>query len=312
MRPSAHRAVTVPPLSADKETPPADSQEVARDLRSVDLLPTGVLRRLAESSAPIPGSAHDATGAAPDQRTAQARLAQERVQGWLDSDADRYRVASGAVDPLWRDLERTTKDLFQPPEELVRSGQTKMTVKERLLNHVTTLAKQILTSPQQVEHGTLPRGEFAERGPAGGPEDNYRLGMAAQQQYAVMEAWKKPGSWRRTEIELVMTASGEVESVQIVSSCGAKKLDRIAAEAIEKAARRRYGPYTGKRAITRWAVESAYAANPPHQIGFSFDETGNFRKNARGIHKYLGNPMYLAGGHIETRITLLSLHEPRG
>ena len=63
--------------------------------------------------------------------------------------------------------------------------------------------------------------------------------------------------------------------------------------------------------MTRWAVESAYVANPPNQLGFSFDETGLTRKNARGIRKYLSDPLYLVGGHIETRVTLLSLHEPR-
>ena len=308
--PSRSVAAAAPP-SAAKEAPPAVTNEVARDLRGINLLP-GVLPGQAEGPAAGSGSERDAAEAAAGQRAAQARLAQERVQGWLDTDAARYRATSGAVDPLWRDLERSTKELFQPPEELIRSGQTTMTVKERLLNQVTTVAKQILTSPQRVEHGTLPRGEFAERGPAGGPEDSYRLGMAAQQQKAVLDAWKKPASWRRTEVELVMTATGEVESVQVVSSCGSAKLDRVAAEAIEKAARSQKGPYTGKRAVTRWAVESAYAANPPNQIGFSFDETGQFRKNARGIRKYAGDPLYLVGGHIETRVTLLSLHEPRG
>ncbi|HRI48788.1 MAG TPA: hypothetical protein PLW65_01290 [Pseudomonadota bacterium] len=63
--------------------------------------------------------------------------------------------------------------------------------------------------------------------------------------------------------------------------------------------------------MTRWAVESAYVANPPNQLGFSFDETGLTRNNARGIRKYLSEPLYLVGGHIETRVTLLSLHEPR-
>lgn len=266
-----------------------------------------MLRGLVEGPGTGPGPGGDRETAGKKE----ARLVQERVQGWLDADAARYRATAGAVDPLWRDVERSTHELFQPPEELVRSGQTKMTLGQRLGNQLATVAKQILTSPQRVDHGPLPRGEFAERGPAGEPEDSYRLGMAAQQQKAVLDAWKKPASWRRTEVELVMTTSGEVESVTVVASCGAAKLDRLAAAAVEQAARTRSGPYTGKRAVTRWAVESAYVANPPNQIGFSFDETGLVRKNARGIRKYLSDPLYLVGGHIETRVTLLSLHEPR-
>ena len=187
-------------------------------------------------------------------------------------------------------------DLFKPPEALVRSGRSSMTLGERLGNQVSSLAKQLLRSPGQVASGPLPRGEFAERGPSGVPENSYRNGLAAQQSAAVINAWSKPASWLRTEVELITTAAGEVESVRVISTCGIKKLDVLAVETVEKAARKRPGAYSGKRTLTSWAFESAYAANSPFIPvqdltggagvgiggGFSFDETGLGRKNARG------------------------------
>src|SRR5262249_33982678 len=101
--------------------------------------------------------------------------------------------------------------------------------------------------------------------------------------------------------------SGEVESARVVSSCGSPKLDLLAKEAVEKAARGRTRPYSGKRTLTRWAVESAYAANPPNRMGFTFDETGLVRSKAQGIRKYVSVPEYLVGGHIQTRISLLAI-----
>jgi len=322
-----HRLASAPP---DKPAPPDNPapleeppQPAPRDLRKVDLLPGGVLRRLSEEGADAGPNTAQQSDKDIGQRAATARLVQERVQGFIQSGMARERVRSGFIDPAWRELEAGVHDLFKPPEALVRSGRSSMTLGERLGNQVSSLAKQILRSPGQVASGPLPRGEFAERGPSGVPENSYRNGLAAQQSAAVINDWGKPASWLRTEVELITTTAGEVESVRVLSTCGVKKLDVLAVEAVEKAARNRPGAYKGKRTLTNWAFESAYAANSPfipvQDItggagvgiggGFSFDETGLGRKNARGVGKYLSDPQYLAGGNIHTKVLLLSLQE---
>lgn len=313
-----------PDPQVQPEAPPPSSQ--VRDLRTVDLLPRGVLRKLSEEGSPAePPGASRRPGEA--RRPADdARLAQDRVQGFLDTELARNRVKSGLVDPIWRDLEAGIREQFKPSESLVRSGQTSMSLGQRLGNQVASIAKQILGSPGRVEQGTLPRGEFAERGPMGLPENGFRTGLAAQQSKAVVDAWKKPASWRRTEVELVISSTGEIESLRVSDSCGVKKLDAQAVEAVARAAGKLGAAYRGKRTITTWAVESAYAANVPVgasvdeigtgaviggiQAGFRFDETGLGRKNARGLGKYLSDPEYLVGGQIHTRVSLLSLREP--
>ena len=100
-----------------------------------------------------------------------------------------------------------------------------MTGGERFLNQVSSLGKQIWRSPAQLEPSTPGRGEFAERGPLGVPETPYRNGLAAQQSAAAVNAWRKPASWLRTEVELVSSAAGEIESIRVISTCGVKKLD---------------------------------------------------------------------------------------
>lgn len=314
------RPTLVPWAHSDNEAPPeAPRQLVPPDLGKVDLLPRGVLRRLSEED---PGAGPD--GAQRPERdvsrqAATARLAQQRVQGFIESDLAKEQARSGFIDPVWRDLEASVHDLFKPPEALVRSGSSSMTVGERLGNQISSLTKQVLGSPGRVEPGTLPRGEFAERGPMGLPENMYRNGLAAQQSKAAVDAWKKPATWRRTEVELVTTAAGEVESVRVISTCGVKKLDELAVQTIKKAAR----GVGGKHTVTTWAFESGYAANSPVISaesatgaptvmiggGFNFDETGLGRKNAHGSSKYLSDPQYLIGGNGHTRVLLLSLRE---
>lgn len=305
--PSVH-----PNGKAPTETPP---QPEPRDLRKVDLLPGGVLRRLSEEgSSARPPTAQSREGDVSPQDV-NARLAQERVQGFLESGRARDRVRSGLINPVWRDLETSILDLFKPPEALVRSGRSSMTIGERLGNQVSSIVEQILRSPGQVEKGTLARGEFAERGPMGELENSYRNGLASQQSKAVMDAWKKPASWRHTEVELVITTAGEVESVRVISKCGVKKLDTLAVETIERAAHKLLGSYRGQRTVTTWAFDSAYAANVPFgslgllQGGFRFDETGLGNKNARGSGNYISDPEYLVGGNIHTKVSLLSLRE---
>lgn len=116
------------------------------------------------------------------------------------------------------------------------------------------------------------------------------------------------GSLLRSQPSRIAGAQRPVESVRVLSSCNVRKLDELAVQAVENAARRLAGTYPGKRTVTTWAVQSAYAANIP--IGASIDETGLGRKNARGIGKYLSSPEYVVGGEIQTKVTLLSLREP--
>jgi hypothetical protein len=322
---TAEKPAAAPHTEAAPEAAPEAPPAPARDLREVDLFPATVLRPLgAEGAAagrgddPLPSR----EAGSPDP---SARLAAERVQGMLAAELARNRVQSGLIDPIWRDLEARTLDLFSPPEALVRSGQTAMTLRERLTNQTATIAKQILGSPFRVAPSTVPRGQDANRGPMGLPGSSNGSGMAAQQSHAVHEAWKQPASWRRTEVELLVTAAGEIERVRVISSCGVKKLDALAIEALEQATRQRLRNYTGKRTLTTWAIESAYAADIPVNAGadeiqpglvtggigagFSFDETGQARKNARGIRKYIGDMDYLGGGKVKTKVSLLSLRE---
>lgn len=319
-RPTPDSGAPPGPQARSEATPPN-----ARDLGKVDLLPQEILRRHSESgTAAAPSQPGQGEGALSPQ-AATARLARERIQGFLDTELARNRVQSGLIDPIWRDLEASILEQFKPAESLVRSGQSSMTLGQRVGNQISSVAKQILGSPGRVEKATLPRGEFAERGPLGLPENAYRNGLAAQQSKAVVDAWKQPASWRRTEVELIIGADGELESIRVVNSCGAKKLDAVAVAAIEQSARKQLASYRGKRTLTTWAVESAYAANVPFaastdetgtgvgiigvQGGFKFDETGLGRKNARGAGKYLSDPEYLVGGNIRTRVSLLTLRE---
>lgn len=318
------RRPTLPPPVQPEPPEPAAAvgQPETRDLRSVDLLPSGVLRRLSEESAGA-GSQDARRASDPSSQGATARLGQQRVQGFVESELAQHRVRSGAIDPVWRDLETRVLDLFKPPEALVRSGRSTMTGGERFLNQVSSLGKQIWRSPGQLEPRAPTRGEFAERGPLGVPETPYRNGLAAQQSAAAIDAWRKPASWLRTEVELVSSAAGEIESVRVISSCGVKKLDALAVETIKNAARQRPGAYAGKRTVTTWALESSYAANSPFIPsqdatgnptvmlggGFDFDETGLARKNTRSTNRYISDPQYIVGGNVHTKVSLLSLRE---
>lgn len=317
------RPTLPPPVQPGLPEPEAAVvQPETRDLRSVNLLPSGVLRRLSEESAGA-GSRDAQRASDPSAQGAIARLGQQRVQGFVESELAQHRVRSGAIDPVWRDLETSVLDLFKPPEALVRSGRSTMTGGERFLNQVSSLGKQIWRSPAQLEPSTPGRGEFAERGPLGVPETPYRNGLAAQQSAAAVNAWRKPASWLRTEVELVSSAAGEIESIRVISTCGVKKLDALAVETIKQAARQRPGAYAGKRTVTTWAFESAYAANSPFIPsqdatgnptvmlggGFDFDETGLSRKNTRSANRYISDPQYIVGGNVHTKVSLLSLRE---
>lgn len=319
------RRPTLPPPVPPKppESEAAVGQPEPRDLRSVNLLPSGVLRRLSEESSSAGSRDAQRPASDPSSQGATARLGQQRVQGFIESELAQHRVRSGAIDPMWRDLETSVLDLFKPPEALVRSGRSTMTGGERFLNQVSSLGKQIWRSPAQLEPSTPGRGEFADRGPLGVPETPYRNGLAAQQSAAAVNAWRKPASWLRTEVELVSSAAGEIESVRVISTCGVKKLDALAVETIKQAARQRPGAYAGKRTVTTWAFESAYAANSPFIPsqdatgnptvmlggGFDFDETGLARKNTRSANRYISDPQYIVGGNVHTKVSLLSLRE---
>ena len=289
-------------------------------------MPGGVLRRFSEQSL--------SAGSDPDHRTerdvsakaATARLAQERVPGFIDAELAHNRVKSGLIDPVWRDLEAEALEVFKPSEALVRSGMSTMSLGQRLGNQVSSVAKQILGSPGRVEQGSVARGESAERGPMGLPENSYRNGLAAQQTKAVVDAWKKPAGWRRTEVELVISPTGEVESIRVLSSCrdqearcaGRRGDHARSGQADAVLPRQAHHHHLGgrerlcrqrsyrrqRRRDRQWHRDGRRAG------GFKFDETGLGRKNARGVRKYFSDPEYLVGGNIHTKVSLLSLREP--
>jgi len=264
--------------------------------------------KLAPTAVPPPSTGTLERERIQSQRRADARLAQERVQDFIVAAIARDRVTAG-LDPMWRDLERNIQNRFHPTAALVRVGSSPMTRQQRVRTHGLSLVAQILLSPQRAAQGPLPRGEFAERGPAGEPEDPYRNGLAAQQSRAVLDAWEEPATWRRTEVELIVTATGQVESVRVVRPCGSAKLDQLAVDTIEQAARSSSEISPGKRTVTRWAAESAYAANPPYLVGFQFDATGRIMTDTRGLGRYLTEPLYLLGGNVQRKVTLVSLLE---
>jgi hypothetical protein len=233
------------------------------------------------------------------------------VQGFLLDALARDRVRSGLVAPQWRDRERNLQIRFQPTEALVQVGTSTMTFRQRVRTHLYSLVAQSLRSPALVPTGSLPRGEFAERGPAGEPESAYRNGLSAQQSRASMDAWERPAVWRRTEVEKRLSASGQVEAVRASFPSLSRSLDARAVDAVEQAARDDRAMSTGRRTVTRWAFESAYAVNPPLRLGFRFDLTGRIDKHARGLGRYLSDPLYLIGGNVHRRVYLMSLQESR-
>jgi hypothetical protein len=245
------------------------------------------------------------------QRAADARLAQERVQGFLETALARSRASSGLIDPAWRDLERGIEQRFHPSAALVERGTPSMTPVQRVRRHIESEAAQILSSPQHVAPDPPWRGKFAQRGPAGVPEDSYRNALSFEQSNAVLSAWQRPAVWRRTEVELIVEKDGRVPPTRVVGTSGSHALDLRAADAVEQEARRHRAAYAGRRTVTRWAIDSAYVANPPERLGFRFDETGHI-PGARGLGRYLTQPLYLVGSNLRARVSLVSLQEDRG
>jgi hypothetical protein len=256
-----------------------------------------------------PASPSLAREEAQGKRAADARLAKERVQSFVESAQARARASSGLVDPTWRELERNIEERFRPTVALTERGTLKMTAQQSVRTHILSVTAQVLSSPYRVAPDPPRRGEFAPRGPAGVPEDSYRNGLSFEQSMAVLDAWQRPAVWRRAEIELIVDGDGHVEPTRVVYTSGSHELDQKAADALGRAARRHSDAYIGT--VTRWALEGAYTANPPERVGFRFDETGHIPE-ARGLGRYVTRPLYLMGGNLRSRLSLLSFRKESG
>jgi TonB family protein len=255
----ARHEVTRPSLRLASETPrtespPSPESSPAEPARpdplvgsgAPDLFPAPVLDRLAATQ-PIWGGTtrRDGDGRPPPSATDGERdnaEASARLQRWMRELGGEDDARAGRVDPGFRDLERQIDSRFRPRAEQVTDE-----------NRLQLLGRQLRNRP---DSGPTPRGVD--------PSVAAELGtFVADQISASQRAFAEPGRWFAAEIELLLDADGRIVDATLVVPSGRAALDRLALEAVRRAASAR--PPRDPRGPTRsrWSVEAAVAVTPP-------------------------------------------------
>jgi TonB family protein len=149
--------------------------------------------------------------------------------------ADELRVPGA-----WRDIERDVGRAFTPAAEIV-STRPSATLLTKQLSHFFAVTRSI-----EEGHGD----------PA--------ITMARDPQAELRRRFEEePAEWMRTEIELDVSAQGEVQAVRVTASSGRRELDQKALRAVQQAVAHRH-PTAAKGATTvRFAVDAGVVVTPP-------------------------------------------------
>jgi TonB family protein len=234
----------------------------------IDLFPDGVLQ---SSAGGVPAPSYGGTtrrlgdgGPVPGADRSQEELrgeATRRVRGWLGDARGEANARSGAVDPIWRDVERGIAARFSPTAEAITSKTGLQTFFDQLRHH------------QDPSGGPPPR--INQPGGRGEP-GNGRLAeineLRREQIAALQDAWN-PAVYQRVEIEVDLSADGQILDVRVSFTSGRSALDRTALDAVRRALAER--PLRDKHgAVTaRYAVEASVHIDAPKLTPIMGDNT---------------------------------------
>lgn len=284
-----------PPRAAPEPSP--------RTPPTIDLFSRDAIDRAIAASSPPGAPARDSTARARDGVPGGQAPARDwagereevgaRVQQFVDDASNRVRTRSGLVASRWRDAERRLLERFQPPMAVVQQEPT-----------AGTFLKQYLAATPQ--GGPVPRGvDSSVQSPLGVPEGANLRSTPLEQTGAAIAATGQPASWLRTEVEVVLDASGAVVSAHPALRSGVRRFDQLAVAAVVQAVEHG-GPLDESRGmITRWSVEASVAAAPLPTLGLSVDPTGKQKAGSSGIGRYvdIGYPLKKT---VVTKVALLS------
>lgn len=213
---------------------------------TVQLFPETVLGRLTTTPHSFGGTTRrEGDGRPPPGAPDGAREAAEvsgRVGRLLREAGGEGDTVAGRVDPAWRDLERQIDAHFHPRAEQITSD-----------NAATLMIRQLGNPPTG---GQTPRGIDPSRA-AGIAE------FRADQIAACERAAREPAQWKNVEIEVIVDAAGNLESIKVLLPSGRAELDRHALDAVRRAAGVRPTRDPHGRTRSRWSVEAAVAVTPP-------------------------------------------------
>ena len=165
-----------------------------------------------------------------------------RIRGALAQDADAADVRAGRVDPLWRDAERSAKQLFEPPIEAVAPDSRPSLIAKQLLRPVTPAPANSKWSA------------WASNDPASRTRDQIT---------AAQDAYNEPAVGRSVEVEIEIDAEGQVVAARVVQGSGERRLDAAALRAVERAVRLRSIRDPRGPVIARFALRAELALNLP-------------------------------------------------
>jgi TonB family protein len=234
------------PTPPAAQEPPSPEPTAPLSKGPVELFPDAVLGRLTTAPHSFGGTTRrEGDGRPPPGSPDAAREAAEvsgRVGRFLREAGGEGDTVAGRVDPAWRDLERQIDAHFHPRAEQITSE-----------NAATLMIRQLGNPPSG---GRTPRGidpsraaELAE--------------FRADQIAACQRAAREPAQWKNVEIEVIVDAAGNLESVRVLLPSGRAELDRHALDAVRRAAGVRPTRDPRGRTRSRWSVEAAVAVTPP-------------------------------------------------
>lgn len=234
----------------------------------------------AHADAPAVDNAAHAAAATTDRPGGAAAA---RVQRFAAEAAGANRARSGAIAPVWRDVERALQTQFQPAAADVTSRST----------------AQLLLAQYRAGLGRDPRQ------PA-------NLGISA---------YNQPAEWQRSEVEVVVGDAGQLVDARILVPSGRAQLDQLALAAA-RAAVAAHPPRANtpsapaaKSQRVRFAVESGVSVMPIDAAPLAMPGTTqpngavvNFTKmHFDESRATVSKPDYIGHATVHTRVTLLGV-----